>query len=127
MKKRALEIADDRVEREERRKLIQAEKERRAAEEEAMGRARPSHSHDGAFSRGGDEDADDRPNVAEERLDSRSFAESFEQIDTAQRQLKGKKAKAEAKKQKKAERMMKDRPKEVVEEDPFLAKFANVK
>ncbi|KAK7943647.1 uncharacterized protein PG986_012760 [Apiospora aurea] len=121
MKKRALEIADDRVEKEERRKLVQAEQERRAAEQEAMGLARPSHSRGGAAARDRDEDA-------EERLDSRSFAESFEQIDTAQRQLKGKKAKAEAKKQKKAERMTKDRPKEEeVEEDPFLAKFANVK
>lgn len=122
-KQRALEVAGERVEKEEVRKQYQAEGERRQAEEEAMKLARPSHNRGGSGYGAGAEE-DDGP-VDEDRLDSGAFAESFDQIQTAQRQLKGKKAKAEAKKQKKAERMMKDRPKE--EEDPFLAKFADIK
>ncbi|KAK8023178.1 hypothetical protein PG991_007059 [Apiospora marii] len=125
MQKRAFDIAQERVEKEEVRKLYQAEKERLKAEEEAMRLARPSHGRDRAgYGEEGQGEDDGGPD-SEDRLDSDAFAESFDQIQYAQRQLKGKKAKAEAKKQKKAERMMKDRPKE--EEDPFLAKFADIK
>ncbi|KAK8115947.1 hypothetical protein PG984_012449 [Apiospora sp. TS-2023a] len=122
LKQRAFEIVNERVEKEEARKVYQAEKERQKAEEEAMRAARPHHSRDRGY--GAEEDEP----VSDDRLDSSAFAESFDQIQEAQRKLKGKKAKAEEKKQKKAERMMKDRPKEdPKEEDPFLAKFADIK
>lgn len=121
--KRAFEIANERVEKEEVRKLYQAEKERLKAEEEAMKLARPSHNRNREYGAGEEEDEP----VSEDRLDSDAFAESYDQIHAAQRQLKGKKAKLEAKKQKKAERMMKDRPKEEEEEDTFLAKFGDIK
>ncbi|KAK6854237.1 hypothetical protein PG995_009330 [Apiospora arundinis] len=126
IQQRALEVADERVEKEEARKLYEAEKEQLQPEREAMRSARPSSSRDRL--RDNNADADELKAASDDRLDSASFAESLEQIETLQRQLKGKKAKAEAKKQKKAERMMKDRPKEdEEEEDPFLAKFGNVK
>ncbi|KAK8069837.1 hypothetical protein PG994_006453 [Apiospora phragmitis] len=127
MQKRAFEVAKERVEKEERRKEVQAEKERRRAEDLAMSQRRLAPYSSGG--RGyGEADEEQGAGWTEERLDGSAFDESFEQIETAQRQLKGKKAKLKAKKQKKAERMMKDRPKEEEEEeDPFMAKFANVR
>ena len=124
-KARALEIAVERGEKEVMYAELRVEKERLRAEEEAKGLANPSRSK-----RTPD---DTKPAHAEEnRMSSDMFAEAFAQVEEVQHKLKGKKLKNEVKKQKRAvekekraERMLKDRPKE--EEDPFMAKFANIR